>query len=58
MDRLKRTSWPSVINFKEIQNAKKAARADISDFKVDPAANGWQKNAAVQLDLKTVSTKK
>jgi hypothetical protein len=36
-------------------NAKKTARADIPDFKVDPAADGWQKSAPVQLDLKTVS---
>jgi hypothetical protein len=35
---------------------KKAARADIPDFKVDPAADGWQKGQAVQLDLKTVAS--
>jgi len=34
--------------------AKKAARADIADAKHDPGADGWQKGAAVQLDLKTV----
>lgn len=33
---------------------KKAARADIPDFKVDPGADAWQKGQAVQLDLKTV----
>ena len=36
--------------------AKKAARADIPDFKVDPGADSWQKGQALQLDLKTVST--
>ena len=39
-------------------NAKKAARADILDVKLDPGADAWQKGAAVQLDLKTVSTAK
>ena len=39
-------------------NAKKAARADIPDVKLDPGADAWQKGAAVQLDLKTVSTAK
>ena len=39
-------------------NAKKTARADIPDFKVDPGADGWQKSAPVQLDLKTVSATK
>lgn len=34
--------------------AKKAARADILDAKLDPGADAWQKGAAVQLDLKTV----
>ncbi|MEY2530282.1 MAG: hypothetical protein QOI96_367 [Verrucomicrobiota bacterium] len=34
--------------------AKKAARADIADVKLDPGADAWQKGAAVQLDLKTV----
>src|SRR5438132_4992880 len=38
--------------------AKKAARADIPDVKVDPGADAWQKGAAVQLDLKTVSMTK
>jgi hypothetical protein len=37
--------------------AKKAARADIPDVKVDPGADAWQKTSAVQLDLKTVSAK-
>jgi len=36
--------------------AKKTARADIPDAKLDPGADSWQKGAAVQLDLKTVST--
>jgi hypothetical protein len=36
--------------------AKKTARADIPDAKLDPGADGWQKGQAVQLDLKTVST--
>ena len=36
--------------------AKKAARADIPDFKVDPGADSWQKGQALQLDLKTVFT--
>jgi hypothetical protein len=36
--------------------AKKAARADIADAKVDPGADAWQKGAPVQLDLKTVSS--
>ena len=35
--------------------AKKTARADIPDAKLDPGADGWQKGQAVQLDLKTVS---
>jgi hypothetical protein len=39
-------------------NAKKTARADIRDFKVDPGADGWQKSVPVQLDLKTVSAKR
>ena len=34
--------------------AKKAARADIPDAKVDPGADAWQKGSAVQLDLKTI----
>jgi hypothetical protein len=34
--------------------AKKAARADVADVKLDPGADAWQKGAAVQLDLKTV----
>ena len=34
--------------------AKKTARADIADAKLDSGADGWQKGAAVQLDLKTV----
>jgi hypothetical protein len=38
--------------------AKKAARADIPDVKLDPGADAWQKGKAVQLDLKTVSTQK
>ena len=33
--------------------AKKAARADIADVKLDPGADAWQRGAAVQLDLKT-----
>jgi len=37
--------------------AKKAARADIPDAKVDPGADAWQKGSAVQVDLKTVSAK-
>jgi hypothetical protein len=37
--------------------AKKAARADIPDAKIDPGADAWQKGSAVQLDLKTVSAK-
>jgi Protein of unknown function (DUF1264) len=36
--------------------AKKAARADIPDAKIDPRADGWQKEPAVQFDLKTVSS--
>ena len=39
-------------------NAKKAARADIPDVKLDPGADAWQTGAAVRLDLKTVSTAK
>src|SRR5882724_12091268 len=35
--------------------AKKAARADIADAKIDPGADAWQKGTAVQLDLKTVN---
>jgi len=35
--------------------AKKAARADIPDAKIDPGADAWQNGSAVQLDLKTVS---
>ena len=38
--------------------AKKAARADIADAKLDPGADAWQKGNAVQLDLKTVATSK
>src|SRR5438270_1628596 len=38
--------------------AKKAARADIPDAKIDPGADAWQKGSAVQLDLKTVSMTK
>jgi hypothetical protein len=34
--------------------AKKAARADIPDAKIDPGADAWQKGTAVQLDLKSV----
>jgi hypothetical protein len=34
--------------------AKKTARADIADAKLDPGADAWQKGQAVQLDLKTV----
>jgi len=34
---------------------KKAAGTDIPDFKVDSGADGWQKSAPVQRDLKTVS---
>lgn len=34
--------------------AKKTARAEIADVKLDPAADAWQKGTAVQLDLKTV----
>lgn len=37
-------------------DAKKAARADIADVKLDSGADAWQKGAAVQLDLKTVSS--
>jgi hypothetical protein len=39
-------------------DAKKMARADIADAKLDPGSDAWQKGAAVQLDLKTVSTTK
>jgi hypothetical protein len=35
--------------------AKKTARADIADAKLDSGADGWQKSVAVQLDLKTVA---
>ncbi|HWN65650.1 MAG TPA: OBAP family protein [Candidatus Binatus sp.] len=35
--------------------AKKTARADIADAKLDSGADGWQKGEAVQLDLKTVA---
>jgi Protein of unknown function (DUF1264) len=35
--------------------AKKTARADIPDVKLDSGADGWKKGAAVQLDLKTVA---
>jgi hypothetical protein len=35
--------------------AKKTARADIADTKLDSGADGWQKGGAVQLDLKTVA---
>jgi Protein of unknown function (DUF1264) len=35
--------------------AKKTARADIADAKLDSGADGWQKGVAVQLDLKTVA---
>ena len=38
--------------------AKKAARTDIADAKIDPGADAWQKGKAVQLDLKPVSTQK
>ena len=38
--------------------AKKAARADIPDAKIDPGADEWEKGPAVQLDLKTVSSTK
>ena len=38
--------------------AKKAARADIPDAKIDPGADAWQQGSAVQLDLKTVSSTK
>jgi hypothetical protein len=34
--------------------AKKAARADIPDAKIDPGADAWQAGTAVQLDLKTM----
>jgi hypothetical protein len=34
--------------------AKKTARADIPDAKIDPGADSWQKGQALQLDLKTV----
>jgi hypothetical protein len=34
--------------------AKKRARADISDAKLDSGADAWQKGATVRLDLKTV----
>lgn len=34
--------------------AKKTARADIADVKLDPGADAWQKAPAVQLDLKSV----
>lgn len=37
-------------------DAKKAARADIPDVKLDPGADAWEKGAAVQLDLKAVSS--
>jgi hypothetical protein len=36
--------------------AKKAARADIPDAKIDPGADAWQKGSAVQLEVKTVSS--
>src|SRR2546430_17618640 len=36
--------------------AKKTARADIADAKLDSGADGWQKGVAVQLRLKTVQT--
>jgi len=35
--------------------AKKTARADIPDAKLDAGTDAWQKGQAVQLDLKTVS---
>jgi hypothetical protein len=35
--------------------AKKTARSDIADAKLDSGADGWQKSVAVQLDLKTVA---
>jgi hypothetical protein len=38
--------------------AKKAARADVTDVKVDPGADAWQKGSAVQLDVKTVAMAK
>lgn len=34
--------------------AKKTARTDIADVKLDPGADAWEKGSAVQLDLKTV----
>ncbi|MFN2507763.1 MAG: OBAP family protein [Chthoniobacterales bacterium] len=37
--------------------AKKAARADIPDAKIDAGADAWQKGSAVQLDVKAVSMK-
>ncbi len=37
-------------------NAKKMARADIIDAKVDAGADAWQKGSVVQLDLKTLTT--
>lgn len=37
-------------------DAKKTARANIADVKIDPGADAWQKGSAVQLDLKTVSS--
>lgn len=39
----------------ESTDAKKAARADIPDAKIDAGADGWQKGSAVQLDLKTLA---
>src|SRR5437762_12385575 len=36
--------------------AKKTARSDIPDAKVDSGADAWQKGPAVQLDLKTVAS--
>lgn len=38
--------------------AKKTARADIPDAKLDPGADGWQTGQAVQLDLKTIAAAK
>ena len=34
--------------------AKKTARSDIADAKLDSGADAWQKGAAMQLDLKTL----
>lgn len=37
-----------------LSKAKRAARSDIPDAQLDPAADGWKSGEAVQLDLKTV----